>query len=309
MTTKDDDSNTARSQLPLIVRAKYMVVRAGLGGIVKLAGLDGLYLFGQAFAYCEYLLKFNRRRRIYRRLDQIYGRPLPKREKRKIARKFFARIRCDKMLYTVMDRIDKQKILERVEVEGIEELDRAVANGSGTFLMFSHQGSHHLGGILLTLSGYPVIGLRDPKEGLLRIYIQQRFEKHFPEFGDLQITPSNTFAKPFFRAFRSNRIVAAAMDVWRDRGNVRTVTVNVFGGRQEFLSGMTHIALRCKAVVLVGFLLSLPRYRYRMIFHPWLSGPETGGDDQETVQQIMQKYATIIEAHVRKYPCHISKTK
>jgi len=296
-------------KLSLYMQTKYIFVRSCLVLIVKLIGLDGLYYFGQFFGFCEYLLQYKKRSRIYRRLEQIYGQPVNPREARNIARRYFCRVRCDKMLYTIIDRIDRSVLIERFEITGREYLDRSIERGKGTFFMFSHQGSHHLAGILLILSGYRIMGLRDPNESPLRIYVQQQFEKNFPEFRDLQITPSDSFARTFFHAFRDNNIVAAAMDVWRDRGNVRTVKVKIFGQEREFLSGMTNIALRSHAVILVGFVLSLPKFHYQIILHPWLNNPDKDDDSPEIVQNVMQRYANLIEQHVKKCPDHISKTK
>ncbi len=296
-------------KLSLYMRVKYVFVRSWLVLIVKLAGLDGLYYFGRFFGFCEYLLQYKKRFRIYRRLEQIYSEPVSLREARNIARRYFCRVRCDKMLYTIIDKIDRSVLMDRFEITGREYLDNSIERGKGTFLMFSHQGSHHLAGILLILSGYRIMGLRDPNESPLRVYVQQQFEKSFPEFRDLQITPSDSFARTFFHAFKENNIVAAAMDVWRDRGNVRTVKVKVFGQEREFLSGMTNIALRSRAVILVGFVLSLPKFHYQIIFHPWLNDPDNDNDSPEIVRDVMQRYANLIEQHVRKYPDHISKTK
>ena len=309
MTEFAQESETGEVRLSLLTRLKYMVIRGFLLGIVKMAGLEGLYRFGWWFGFCECWLQYKRRHRIYRRMDEIFEVPISRAEKQAIARDFFCRVRCDKMMYTIMDRIDRRTLLARVESEDREYLDQAVQRGRGTFLMFSHLGSHHLGGILLILCGYPVTGLRDPNESSLRTYVQGQFEKSFPEFRDLEILPSDAFARQYFQAFQANRIVAAAMDVWRDRGNVRTVPVQVFGQQRQYLSGMTQIALRCKAVIIVGFLLSLPDYRYRMILHPWLTDPDQADDRPETVQRVMQDYAALIERHARAYPSHISKTK
>jgi lauroyl/myristoyl acyltransferase len=304
----DDSQPIKRPSLSWFVRLKYMFIRGWLLMIMKLAGLNGLYAFGQFFGFCEFLLQYKKRKRIRIRLSEIFGKEIPAKQARQIARKQMVRIRCDKMIYTIMDRIDRQALMDRFEIEGREYLDKAISRGQGTFFMFSHQGSHHLGGILLTLSGYPIIGLRDPNESPLRMYIQEQYEKRFPEFADLHITSSESFARSFFRAFKKNAIVAAAMDIWRDRGNVRTVKVHFFGQEREFVSGMTHIALRSKATILVGFILSLPNYHFRVIFHPWLTDPDTTPETPETVQKVMQDYAHIIEEHVKKYPDHISKT-
>jgi lauroyl/myristoyl acyltransferase len=306
--TQEDSYLVQHPSLSWFVRIKYMFIRGWLLMIVKLAGLNGLYAFGQFFGFIEFILQYKKRKRIRIRLSEIFGKPISASRARAVARQQMIRIRCDKMIYTIMDRIDRKDLMDRFEMDGREYLDQAVQRGKGTFFMFSHQGSHHLGGILLTLSGYPIIGLRDPNESSLRMYIQEQYEKRFPEFADLHITSSESFARSYFRAFKKNLIVAAAMDIWRDRGNVRTVKVNFFGQEREFASGMTHIALRSKAVILVGFLLSLPNYHYRMIFHPWLTEPDSAMETPETVQKVMEDYAHLIEEHVRKYPEHISKT-
>jgi KDO2-lipid IV(A) lauroyltransferase len=308
LTRSEARRQARRSSLSWFVSVKYMFIRSWLLMIVKLTGLNGLYKFGVFFGTIEYLLQYKKRGRMYKRLAEIYGKPLPVSEARSIARKQMCRIRCDKMIYTIMDRINRQELMERFTIDGREHMDRAIQRGKGTFFMFSHQGSHHLGGILLTLSGYPLIGLRDPNESPLRIYIQEQYEKRFPVFKDLQITPSDSFAKSFFRAFRENKIVAAAMDIWRNRGNVRTVKVKIFGQEREIMSGMTHIALKSQAAILVGFVLSLPDYNFKIIFHPWLSDPDKDVENEATVQRVMQEYSCIIENHVKKYPDHISKT-
>jgi len=303
----DVQSRRTKSEVGWFSRAKYMFVRFWLVLLVKVGGLDGMYRFGQIFGTIEFILQYRKRWRAYRRLEEVSGGPLPTARKRMVIRRQMCRVRCDKMIYTIMDRIDRNELLNRVQVVHREYMDQAVAHGKGTFMMFSHQGSHHLGGILLILLGYPTIGLRDPNESDLRLYIQEQFEKNFPEFKFLQITPSDSFARTFFQAFKDNAIIAAAMDIWRDRGNVRTVKVQVFGQEREFLSGMTHIALRSHSPILVGFLLSFPGYHYRVIFHPWISDPDQDGDTPPTVQRVMQEYANIIENHVKTYPCHISK--
>jgi lauroyl/myristoyl acyltransferase len=299
---------TETESLSLYVRIKYMIVRMFLLMIVKPAGLDGLYRFGQFFGYCEYLIQYKKKRRIRRRMKHIFGRPLSKKEVNRIVRRYIIRIRCDKMIYTIMDKIDRKDLVSRVEILNREYLENAISRKKGTFFMFSHQGSHHLGGIFLILSGFQVMGLRDPKESKLRRFIQNEFEKTFPEFKDLEITPNDSFARNFFHAFKDNRIVAAAMDTWRTRENVRTVEVKIFGHKREIMSGMTHIALRSHASILVGFIISLPCYRYQIILHPLLNDPDKDTDAPETVQRVMQDYVKIIEEHVQKYPCHISKT-
>jgi lauroyl/myristoyl acyltransferase len=94
----------------------------------------------------------------------------------------------------------------------------------------------------------------------------------------------------------------------RNRGNVRTVEVDFFGQKHHFVSGMTEIALRSKAVLLMGFIISCPNYHYQVVFYPWFVDPDKADASEETIQRVMQDYAHTIENHVKKYPDHISKT-
>lgn len=308
MTDETRESGSKEVTLSWIDRIKYGFVRFFLLALLKGLGLRGMYAFGWFFGWCESWLQYNRRRGFYRKMDRIFQPKLTMREKRRHVRDFCCRVRCDKMIYEVMDQIPKETILGNIESQGLEHIDAALKRGKGCFLMFSHQGSHHLGGILMTLQGYPLVGLRDPNESPLRIYMQQLFEKSFPEFRGLTIISTDAPVRPYFRAFRDNKLVAAAMDISRHRGDTtRTVDVQVFGETRPFMAGMTTIALHSRAVVLVGFIVSLPWFRYRIVVHPWLIDPEMASDDEATVGKVMQDYAHLIEQHTRQYPSQISR--
>lgn len=301
--------NNDNGKLGWFTILRFHVVSTFLYGVYRLFGLTGLYQFGQFFGLLEYILQYNRRARFTARVRQMFGNQLSRKDIRQAMRRQFRRIRCEKMLYTILDRVDREELLERVDTGNIEEFEQCRARDKGTLILFSHHGAHHLGGIFLVMLGHQLRGIRDPKESVLRRYVQERFEMTLPEFRNLDIAFSGDIVRPFYRVFRQGGLAAAAVDVDRNRGNWRTVPVRIFGGEQQFLSGMVQIAIRSQASIVTGFLISEKHYRFRMQFHPYPIAPEELTDDDDTIGSVLQWYADLVEQHVRRYPCHVSKTK
>jgi lauroyl/myristoyl acyltransferase len=291
------------------VRAKFVLVRGFLWGWARCFSLKGLYLFGQFFGTCEYLINYKRRRRLYERLKAIYGERLTPSLARRIMRRQFTRIRADKLFYLIFDKLPKEKILRRVRFFGKETLDEALKRERGAYVTLAHYGSHHVAGLLMALMGYRVAGVRDRKEGALRKYVQDKFAETFPEFRAIRVFFADSFPRDLYRSFEEGYILGSALDVERDRGaHLKTMPVTIFGQEREFITGTMRIALRCGAPILQGFVVSRRNFYFRLIITGPLVDPETSKDDQATLRLAMQRYADNIEKHVREHPDHISKT-
>ena len=294
--------------LPLLTRLKFDAVRAILSGWAKCFSLTGLYKLGRFFGTCEYLLDYNRRRRVGVKLAQIFPEGLTPRQRRLMTWRYFCRIRCDKMLYLILDKVPREKLLHRIRWHGREHLTAAQARGKGSYIMLAHYGSHHVTGFMLALMGYQVSGVRDPKEAPLRRYIQDKFTQTFPEAAAVRVYYADTFPRTFYREFQENGILCSALDIDRFRGeHLKTCPVTIFGEQREFLTGTLQIALRCGASVMQGFVISRKNYYFRWELSPPLIEPERGRDEPEIVAAVMQKYADGIERHARQHPDHLMK--
>jgi len=303
-------ASQAESAAPvgLLTRAKFTLVRGLLVGLMRVLGLRGLYAIGCAFGTCEWLINYRLRRRVRNRLKAMLGAELSKRQIARATHKFFMRVRCDKILYLIFDRISKPEILKRLEFEGKEHIDAALARGHGVYVMLSHHGAHHVAALLMALLGYKVAGVRDRKESALRRYVQGKYAETFPEFRHLRLFFADAFPRGLYRCFRENYVVGTALDVDRARAkHLKTAEVRLFGQPQRFLTGTVQIALRCGAPIVQGFVVSCKDYRFRLVVSPPLEDPSGAAETPETIQKIMERYAAGIEWHVRKYPCHISK--
>jgi len=291
-------------------RAKFAVVRAFLWAWARTFSLRGLYLFGRFFGTLEYMTNFKRRARYLRELRQVFPEGLEKREANRIILSYFRRTRCDKFYYLIFDRLPKDKILRRIRFPGREVVDKALERGNGICVLLSHHGSHHVAAVLMALLGYRCAGVRDRNASALRLYMQNKYAETFPEFRAVRVLYADSFPREIFRCFRENRVVGAALDVGRPRGQtLKTCPVRIFGQTREFLIGTVQIALRCRATIAQGFVVSRPNFYFRLIVNPPLYVPrdDETRSEEELIPEIMQKYADGIEAHVREYPDHLSR--
>jgi lauroyl/myristoyl acyltransferase len=239
-------------------------------------------------------------------LQSLFKDEYPRSWQRKVTRRYFMRIRCDKMFYTIMDRIPRAKLMNRIKLHGGEQLDKALAGGHGLYAALCHFGAHYVAGLMTALLGYKVTGVRDPKESHVRRYIQNKYRETFPEVAEMRVFHANSFPREIFRQFKENRIVASLQDVDRNRGdNVRTFPVRFFGETREFLTGPLQIAIRCRAPVIQGFVESRKNFYYGLIAKPLLPNPANLGDEDTVIAETMQRYADGIEQFARQHPDHL----
>jgi lauroyl/myristoyl acyltransferase len=289
---------------------KYGLVRWFLAGWARLFSLKGLYLLGTWFGTIEYTINFKRRARYRHELKGVFPRGITPARERQIIRRYFCRTRCDKLFYLIFDRLPREKIMHRIRFHGRQYLDEALKRQRGVYTLLSHNGSHHVAGLLMALLGYRCAGVRDRNEGALRVYIQDKYARTFPEYAGIRVLYADSFPRDIYRCFHENRVVGSALDVSRVRGlTLKTCPVRIFGQTREFLTGTLQVALRCRATIVQAFVVSRPNFYFRLIVNPPLYVPENGDRDDrpELIAELMQKYANGIETHVREHPDHISR--
>ncbi len=303
--SRAEDSGRDRP-VPLMVRARIAAVRAFLVAWTRAFSLSGLYKLGQFFGTLEYLTDYKRRHRVHSKLRSFFKDEFESSWYRRKTRRYFMRVRCDKMFYTIMDRIPRGKLMNRIKMIGREHLDTALAEKHGVYVALCHFGAHHVAGLMAALLGYRLVGVRDPKESHVRRYIQNKYRETFPEVAEMQMFHASSFPRELYRHLRDNRIVASLLDVDRKRGDrTRTHPVEIFGERREFLTGPIQIALRCQAPTVQGFVESRRNFYYRLIIRPALINGQGATDEDEVVAQAMQRYAEGVEAFARQHPDHL----
>ena len=299
-------------ELGPLSRLKYDLVRGFLWGWARCFSLRGLYLLGAGFAICEWMINYKRRGRFRKHLKTGFGRGtrvIDRATARRACLQHFIRTRCDKLFYLIFDRLPKEEILARVRFPREADFAAEVARGKGMYVCLSHIGSHHVLALIMALKGYRVAGVRDPNEGAMRRYIQRKYEETFPEFRAIRLLYSNMYPRDVYRCFQEGYILGSTLDIGRERGaHLRMVTVEMFGKPRDFLSGPVQIALRCRAPIYQGFVVSRPSFYFDLVLMGPLIESDAAADTPETLQTIIQKYADNIAEHLAEYPDHISRT-
>jgi lauroyl/myristoyl acyltransferase len=297
-----------RANLSLWEYVSFTVVHAMAALLLTCLSLQGFYRFGQAFGTLEWLINFKRRRRFAANLERVLGRRPTPQEKRRAGREFIMRGRCDKLFYLVFDRIPRAEASALLTIGNQQLLDEAVARGRGVYGALSHHGAHHVIAMLLALRGFKTAGVRDRHEGALRRYVQDRFDRRYPEFQRMRVIYADSFPREIYRCFQDGYLLGSAMDVDRVRNpNQKAEEVAIFGEMRSFLSGPLRVAIRCKAPVLQAFIISEHGFRYRLEIAAMLVDPEKIVDEGEAVAQAMRTYAANVESNVRETPSLLTR--
>ncbi len=289
----------------------FNVVHGGAAVLLRVLSIRGLYLFARGFGTLEWLINYKRRRRFGVALARILDAPPSSAERRRATREHFCQSRCDKLFYLVMDCIPREKAVSLFTIENQHLLDDALARGRGVYIALSHNGPHHTAGNLFALTGYKITGVRDRREGGIRRFVQDRFDRKYPEFRRMQLLFADSFPRDIYRCFKEGYVLASAIDVSRKRSETqRTVEVETPGGKRSFLTGPLYIAIRCGAPVIQGFAVPYPGFRYGLKLVEVLIDPDDVGERSETdavVRRAVEKYAANLEKHIRSAPTLITR--
>lgn len=289
-------------------RTSFAFVRAMLRVLLAVCGLRGLYRICRGFGTLEYLINYKRRSRVRGMLRKVFGREITRHERHRMVREHFMRQRCDKAFYLIADMLGTEQIKRCFNIVNRELMDGGLARGRGVYVLLCHHGAHHVTGLTMSTLGYRVGGVRDPNEGPLRTYMQSLWAKKHPELTPPKVVYSGDFVRDIYRLFKDNYALGSALDVSRVRDpRLRSLPVQIFGETRQFLTGTLQIALRCRAVVLQGFIVSRDNFVYQLELHGPMVDPDRFEESPELLGDILQRYADNIAEYARQYPDHITR--
>jgi predicted LPLAT superfamily acyltransferase len=299
---------TEHASVTLWERISFTAIHAAAAIGLGVLSLGGMYVAARWFGTAEWLVNYRRRRRFADLLRQVWGREPSARERRRATRAFFIRSRWDRLFYLVFDRIPRAQAMSLLRIGNRELLDAAVAHGKGVYVALSHHGAHHVIGMLMCLHGYRVAGVRDRREGGLRRWVRERYDRKYPEFRRARILYSDSYPRDIYRCLQDGYLLGSAMDVGRVRHpNQKTEEVSVFGERHPFLTGPLRIAVRCRVPILQAFIIPDGTLGYRLDFLDLQSDPGRMADEEATVAATIRAYAANVEQYVRESPWLVSR--
>ncbi len=303
----DGTERRTASEVSSWERFSFEATRFVVYGLARILTLTGLYHCGRAFATLEWLTNYKRRRRFAQVMADLFGEEMSPQAVRRACLQHFIRVRNDKLLYLVFDRLRFEEIRARLTINNVHLMDDALAAGKGVYVAMSHFGSQHIAVACLQSHGYTVGGVRDPREGALRRYIQVKQAEKSGSY--VRYFHNDAFPRELFRWFGENRALISLMDpvAVRDEHKRKTIELTMFGRTRRLLLGPIQVATRCGAPTLQAFIVSRKNFHYVIDLQGPLVDPAKEDVTEERIGEAMRQYASRIEKYTRTYPCHVSR--
>jgi Kdo2-lipid IVA lauroyltransferase/acyltransferase len=193
--------------------------------------------------------------------------------------------------------LSADQLRQKIEVVGIEHLDRARAEGKGVIAFSAHLGNFILIGPRLIADGYPFsVVARDPKDPRIARFFRDMRERF--GIGSIPDKPKRECIAQCLKCLRDNGILflqidqnAAPDDPW----------VDFFGWLVPTFKGPVVFSLRTGAPVLPLFMIRQPGNRLKLVIEPAVTLVQDA-DKEEEIKKNVALLTRITEEHIRKYP-------
>ena len=186
--------------------------------------------------------------------------------------------------------ISKEKLKQRVEIVGFENLDKALKKGKGVVIFTAHIGNFEWGACRVAVEGYNIWGVSlVRKNNLLNKFFQSnRLSK------GLKTLYINKMLH-VLKILKNNEIVAIPTD-WDPVG--RSEPFNFFDKKACIPTGPIHIALSSGAPLIPSFIIRKDKYsHFQIIGEPiklYLKG-----DKKTLISKNMKKMIKVLEKQIK----------
>ena len=204
-------------------------------------------------------------------------------------------ISAAEMLFSTTGR--RQKIVNRIRIEGTEHLDRALALGKGVIAVSAHFGNFTLIGMKFCAEGYPFYSLvKLPKYKAMAKALRDLQERQHSGF--IYVQPWKEALQNILSCLRRNEIVCMVTDEKKKHAGVE---VDFFGQPAVTALGPAVISLRTGSPVVPIFIVRNRDDSHTIYIEPPLEHRLTG-DRREDEKTLTAAYTKVIERYVSTYP-------
>ncbi len=186
-------------------------------------------------------------------------------------------------------------IAENVAVEGMEHLDRALAENRGVILLGPHFDMWEMAGYIFGARLEHVATVyKAMKNPYVNDYLMKTREK-----SNLALIPSKNALRPVLSRLKKGHAVVMMFDQNAGRSGL---AVNFFGKKAMTYSAPAAFALKTGCAVIPSYMIKGPGFRkHRLIIHPPFPLISTGTMEQDIFDNT-QQYNDFFEDLVRRHP-------
>ena len=191
--------------------------------------------------------------------------------------------------FLLLGSITPEELLQRMTIDGLDQLDAALAKGRGAIMAVPHMGSWDMAGSYAGALGYPISAVAERFPGSLNDAVVRTRQR----FGLNVIMLGRSAVRGITQALQANAIVALLCDLEQGPG----VTVRFFGRHSVVPGGPAAIALKTGAALMPACQYSTSPGRH----HIHLDAPLTWADG-ETKEGLMQRVVNRFEDFIKERP-------
>src|ERR1700674_708520 len=246
---------------------------------------------GQLF----YLLHFRLRQVGMRNLEMVFPEKSVA-ERRRILRGVFTSLGRQLAELCRFPKYTPENVDEVVVYEGLENYETAYAQKKGVLFLTAHFGGWELSAFAHSLHGHWLHVVMRPMDN---VYLDRLLQHYRTMHGNKTVTKDD-FVRGLLAAMKAGETVGILMDT--NMTPPQGIFVDFFGIPACTASGLARIALRTNAAVVPAFTIwDAELGKYRLRFDPAVELARTG-DLEGDIKANTQRFTSIIEEYVRKYP-------
>jgi KDO2-lipid IV(A) lauroyltransferase len=277
---------------------KYLIYKFGQFFVNRLP-LDLSYRLAIFLSDVHYWLSFRDRRAVINNLHVILPEEQDVSHKAREVFRNFGRYLVE--FFRMSRDINQDFIKEKVHIQYFDRLRQAIDRGKGVIILTGHIGNWELGGVLLSLLGFPAVAVALPhkERPVNNLFNEQR------ETRGIKVVPSSQAIRKCLEALHQNKVVAMLAD--RDFGEHGEI-MDFLGRKALIPKGAALFAMKTGATIVPIFLCRQADNTFMLSVEDPIYPPEGWEQDahgrvsREALIPIIKQYTKVIEQKIRENP-------
>jgi len=251
---------------------------------------------GEAGGSFAYKLLKKERQKTLSNLEIAFGALKGEPERERIARQVFKNLGKNLVEWIRIPQWDKEDLKQIVtEVEGIDNLEKALVLGKGVIMLTAHLGCWELLGCYLVEQGYPGVVIAK------KIYYK-KFNDYLEKIRfshNIEIVYRAESARKSLNHLKQNKMLGILPD--QDILEIDGVFVDFFGRPAYTPKGPVFLAMISKAPIIPCFIVRKEDNTHKIIIKKALELEQTGDKESDMLVNT-QKWSRDLEACIAQYP-------
>ncbi len=249
---------------------------------------------GRFFGNLAYIVNYRRAKVAYANMRAAFDGEKEPSEIRKIVRALYRNFGQVLVEIVRMPSINKPYMDKYIEVHGFNNFTDALKKGRGVIYLTGHFGNWELCSIASALRGFPLFVLaREQKMVRLNNFLNMARESK-----GCKVIKKGMATREIYEHLENNGIVGILSD--QDSGK-KGVFINFFGRPTSSPRGAFALAGKTQAVIIPAFAVRTDGPYHKIFIESAIEVSNIGDTDANELLA-MQKFASLLESHIRKHP-------